>query len=170
MIRRLLVREGHTVVMADNGAIAVDLFKAHSSEFDCILLDVCMPVCDGVQACRLIRELEMKRNRMSDTAMTPTPAPAQGSSALPYSLTLERGETEPLPNRVERIPIVAVTASALLDDKRACVDAGMSVFDRMELLLAACVAHRRSHLLTPCPRFFLCVCVCCSGMMSLLSR
>ena len=53
---RLLEKEGHTVVVADDGAKAVEAWK--QSTFDLILMDVQMPVMDGVEATAFIRKSE----------------------------------------------------------------------------------------------------------------
>jgi CheY-like chemotaxis protein len=45
---------GHRTSTAENGQLAVDLAK--SQRFDLIIMDVNMPVMDGVSATRLIRE------------------------------------------------------------------------------------------------------------------
>lgn len=48
-----------SVVTAENGQIAVDTFKASKDkEFDCILMDLMMPVMNGLDATRMIRSLE----------------------------------------------------------------------------------------------------------------
>ena len=52
--RTLLEQAGQKVVEAENGQIAVD--KAKKEHFDVILMDVHMPVLDGIAATRVIRE------------------------------------------------------------------------------------------------------------------
>ncbi|GHA70246.1 response regulator transcription factor [Pontibacter akesuensis] len=50
-----LVREGYDVTTADNGKKAIDV--AVQSKPDVILMDVMMPVMDGIAACRQLREM-----------------------------------------------------------------------------------------------------------------
>jgi two-component system sensor histidine kinase/response regulator len=53
---RILEKQGHMVVVADNGAKALEACKGNI--FDLILMDVQMPVMDGVEATAAIREKE----------------------------------------------------------------------------------------------------------------
>jgi PAS domain S-box-containing protein len=53
---RLLNKRGHVVVLAENGALALEALE--QNRFDLILMDVQMPVMDGVQATAVIREGE----------------------------------------------------------------------------------------------------------------
>lgn len=57
---RLLKRQSHHVVVANNGAEAVELFD--SGHFDIILMDMQMPVMGGVEATEAIRSREMRRS------------------------------------------------------------------------------------------------------------
>ena len=79
----LLREAGCEPMIANNGAEAVRLVQERT--FDVVLMDVHMPVMDGITATRRIRALE------------------QGS----------------------RIPILAMTASAMASDRTECLEAGM---------------------------------------------
>lgn len=56
MLRNYLVRANHTVYQAFNGKQAVDLVKA--LDIDLVLLDIMMPLMDGVQVIKEIRALK----------------------------------------------------------------------------------------------------------------
>lgn len=85
----LLARMGVAFDLASNGQEAVDKSSAYS--YALVLMDMEMPVMDGVGATRCIRAAE------------------QASGAT-------------------RLPIVAMTANAMEEDRRRCLDAGMDGF------------------------------------------
>ena len=57
----VLQKHGHQVTVVENGAEAVA--ATQRAEFDLVLLDIQMPVLDGISAAREIREWEYTRNR-----------------------------------------------------------------------------------------------------------
>lgn len=68
---RLLTKIGCEVTTATNGQEAVDILtdltKASLPWFNAIVLDLQMPIMDGLEACQLIREMESKLLRSSST-------------------------------------------------------------------------------------------------------
>lgn len=90
LLRQILEKRGHRVVLVSNGAEALQAVGDHlegPAPFDVVLMDLMMPVMGGLEATRRIRQLEEGRGR--------------------------------------RTTIVAVTACALEEDRRACLEAGM---------------------------------------------
>ena len=85
----LLAKKGISVITAENGSIGADIFaKSEIGEFDAILMDMRMPVMDGLEATKTIRA----QNRED----------------------------------AKRVPIIAMTANAFDDDRKATADAGMN--------------------------------------------
>ena len=69
LIQRTLEKKKFTVVTSNNGVEAVERFK--SEPFDLVLMDLQMPVLDGLNATRMIRQFEMgKKRRTPIVAMT----------------------------------------------------------------------------------------------------
>ena len=54
MIRRTLVRSGHTVLVAADGEVALAVARAHSRTIDLFVTDVVMPNLGGAEAARLL--------------------------------------------------------------------------------------------------------------------
>jgi signal transduction histidine kinase len=80
----LLRDAGFVIDLAANGQVALDMLRA--ADYDIVLMDIQMPVMDGVTAAREIR----KEARFKD------------------------------------LPVVAMTANAMLGDRNICIEAGMN--------------------------------------------
>lgn len=74
LLQVMLGRLGHTITTASNGAEALKIFP--SQRFDIILMDVQMPILNGLEASQLIRILEEKDQ------LPPTPIIAFSASVL----------------------------------------------------------------------------------------
>ena len=61
LITTILKQAGYTVTTAENGKIAVDLYT--DGKYDLVLMDIDMPVMDGITANRLIKEIDANDKR-----------------------------------------------------------------------------------------------------------
>ena len=75
VVEFILGAAGIELACAENGAEALELFKA--DRFDAVLMDMQMPVMDGLSATRAIRQFE------AETASAPTPVIMVTANALP---------------------------------------------------------------------------------------
>jgi len=76
MMQVLLGREGHVVEAASNGLEAFDVVKFQ--KFDIVFMDLLMPVMDGLEASRRIREWENGGQHTFIVALTATYLPEEG--------------------------------------------------------------------------------------------
>ena len=80
VLKAILGQADVEVCFADNGAVAVEL--ARDQDFDIILMDVQMPVMDGISAARAIRGFGGRRGAVPIVAVTADAMPEQISQCL----------------------------------------------------------------------------------------
>lgn len=68
LVRSLLEREGHSLDFAENGLVA--LMRCEDHKYDLILMDILMPVMDGVRALRKLRRSDNKNSQTPVFALT----------------------------------------------------------------------------------------------------
>ncbi|MHB8079161.1 MAG: two-component regulator propeller domain-containing protein [Candidatus Krumholzibacteriia bacterium] len=112
LMRRLLEKAGYAVVMAENGEAAVAACAREA--FDLVLMDVQMPVLDGLQATVELRRREAGSGR--------------------------------------RLPVIALTAHAMADDRERCLAAGMDGYVAKPVDPRRLFAAMRELLPQPLPR------------------
>ena len=61
VIRKMLEARGYELDIIENGELACQLYKARA--YDLVLMDISMPVMDGIAAAKAIRQLETKATR-----------------------------------------------------------------------------------------------------------
>lgn len=62
LVTKLMDRLGHSYDFVVNGEEAVEAYKRRHQVFQCILMDVSMPIMGGIEATRLIRTFEKENN------------------------------------------------------------------------------------------------------------
>ena len=114
LMKLMLERDGWIVHTAENGQIGVD--KTAEIEFACVLMDCDMPVKDGWQATREIREREAKR----ETQWVPIIAVTANAMAGDRQKCIAAGMDDYISKPVQRKPVlVAVKTWAAKRSKRS---------------------------------------------------
>ena len=104
----ILEKDNHIVVTAENGLEALEILVRQ--DFDLILMDVQMPVMDGLTASVIILASE------NDNDLSHFSLPPSLSGKLIQKC------------KGKHIPIIAMTANAMDDDKKKCLAAGMDSY------------------------------------------
>jgi PAS domain S-box-containing protein len=104
--RRLLEKFGAQVLTASNGAEALETLHHHTHEIDAVLMDIQMPVMDGLEATRKLRQVAS----------------------------------------LATLPVIALTAGALAQERERALQAGMNDFLSKPLDPEALIRTVRQHV------------------------
>jgi signal transduction histidine kinase/CheY-like chemotaxis protein/HPt (histidine-containing phosphotransfer) domain-containing protein len=131
----VLEQLGHTVSLASNGAEAVEMF--YSSRFDLVLMDMQMPLMDGLQATRAIREREHNSgHRVPIIAMTANASENDRQNCLESGM--DDFIVKPVRAEVLRKTLARFSGNAVSSDNPDRPDqvdtSDVLVFNRAELL------------------------------------
>jgi CheY-like chemotaxis protein len=80
--RQVLERNGYTVLLAEDGRRAIDLYAAHRGAVDLVILDQTMPYRSGMEVFRAIREMNPRVKVILSSGYTPG-EPVEGAVFLP---------------------------------------------------------------------------------------
>jgi PAS domain S-box-containing protein len=101
LAERVLTREGATVTLVNDGQQAVDALRADPKAFDAVLMDIQMPVMDGLAATQAIRE-DLGLTDLPVIALTAAVMPEERQEALAAGVN----DFLPKPMELERMATV----------------------------------------------------------------
>jgi CheY-like chemotaxis protein len=133
MSSMMLRRQGHSVSTAENGAIAVDMMDTATSTqvpFDVVLMDLQMPVMDGLEATSRIRGSEKAAAKKWAASAVFTEQSTQKSDEQPeiISIMTPFSLKRPMFNQFDHQLIIGVSACSDNETMEAAFAAGIDAF------------------------------------------
>ena len=109
LVKLLVNKTGADITLVSNGAKALELVTRSDEHFDLILMDIQMPVMDGRDATKAIREAGIN-----------TPIIALSANVMAQDVTeyKEAGCTDFMPKPIQKVPFYALLSLYLPEDKR----------------------------------------------------
>ncbi|KAG9674311.1 putative histidine kinase HHK19p, partial [Aureobasidium melanogenum] len=133
VLKKQLIKHGYEVHVASNGQEALDFLTnpTRQVQIDCILMDVVMPVMDGLTAAKRIREWERQGSFVgnnSDGSIKSRPRLSRGSSSSSVRSNWSLGSSNADDNGsvvCNRLPIIAISANARPEQTNDAIVSGM---------------------------------------------
>jgi CheY-like chemotaxis protein len=122
LLREMLGRHGHELTFAADGAEAVEL--ASRGRFDLVLMDVQMPVMDGLEATRRIRALPPPAGRVPIVRLTASVAPDERRLCLEAGMDRVLGKPVDWPGLLATLAALAGPGEPGGAAPRWCPEAG----------------------------------------------
>ena len=107
--RKMLIEEGATVSSAENGLIALSLYRSsEEGSFDAILMDVAMPVLDGIAAAK-----EIRASARNDARTVPIIAMIASSTDDDINMLLDAGMSDYIAKPVDVTQLVRTLLASM---------------------------------------------------------
>ncbi len=116
LVKTLLERQGHTVRVADDGERGLAAWQAH--RFDLVLMDIHMPVMDGLEATRRLRAAEAAGSLPHTPVFALTAAALPDERKLGFAAGVDGYLTKPL-QRVELMAVLRTVGAARAGENSA---------------------------------------------------
>jgi two-component system, sensor histidine kinase and response regulator len=119
MMKLILTREGYDVDLASNGLEALDVIKFH--HYDVVFMDLQMPVMDGIEASRRIREWENGGRHTFIVALTASYLPEKGH--ILFEAGIDNYISKPFElEHIQRLLKYSLSPRSITTDQRPALD------------------------------------------------
>ena len=135
LIQLCLERAGHKVDLTDNGQEALDRFIAQP--YETVILDIQMPVMNGLEAVQRMREWEKQQNQTPNTILALT----ANTERADLRKCIESGFTATVRKPFGREDILAAVTPVVPPQEQITVQADPEFGDLIPLFLDNCRSH-----------------------------